>query len=322
MTISRLPKMVLEPAQSPLTGITIIPILIMAAPFVEHETGNKEVTSMPFDIVEGESRVLWTATDGSSTYYKGQLVSIVAASKAMIIGNVVPLAVPAGIADLTNFQIPFGVVIGFNRRSPRYTTVGSMSLEYDTAVITQEDQLARDWTGAEGMYTKGDPQVLLQVATINCTTILRGPICTSALGTAPTVVTDTGGADTTGYTTGGTTTASQLTGVADLTTIYCRTGKNMGLYRTTHDTTTISPDCNIAFPYDVASGDTFVRVPLKQGLSYIYIAGPGLYIDSVLGMATNYFAVMVYKLDLRDAGKEIAEFSFLPEHFTVRRAAA
>ena len=276
---------------------------------------------MPFTIVEGEGRTLWCASDGSSTYYIGQLVSLVAASKAQILGTVVPLAVPAGVQDLTNFQIPFGVVVGFNALTPTYTTVGSASLQYATGVITQADQLARSWTGAEGMYSKGDPQLLIQVARIYPGTIIRGPICNAALGTAPTVVADTVGTDTTGYTTAATTGACEFTPVADLATIYCRSGKNMGLYRVTHDTSTTQPDCNIAFPYDVALGDTFVRVPLKQGISYIYISGPGLYINSALGLATNYFTVFVSKLDLRDAGNETADFEFCTAHFDNYRAA-
>ncbi len=263
---------------------------------------------------------MWVPVDGSSTYYMGQIVSIVAASKGMTLSAVVPLAVPAGAVDLTNFQIPYGVVTGFNTRTPTYATVGSMSLQYEAGVITQAAQLARDFVGAEGMYSKSDPQVLIQITRITPESVLRGPICNAALGTAPTVVTDTGGADTTGYTSAGTTGACDFTPVADVCSIYCRKGSNMGLYRTTHDTSTTAPDANIAFPYDVALGDTFVRVPLKQGFSYAYIAGPGLYIDCGTNFgATNYFLLFVQKLDLRDAGKEIAEFSFSPEHFTFVR---
>ena len=137
---------------------------------------------MPFDVVHNGGRTLWVTADSASTYYKGQIVSLIGASKAMSI-SVKPLAVPAGAVDLTNFQIPYGVVVGFNRRTPRSATVGSMSLEYDTGVITQADQVARDWTGQEGMYSKGDPQPLIQITRITPETVLRGPICNGALGT-------------------------------------------------------------------------------------------------------------------------------------------
>ncbi len=270
---------------------------------------------MPFEIIEhGGEAPIWCATDGSSTYYMGQLVATVVASKA-VGHNMVPLAVPQGAFDLTNFQIPFGVVVGLNRRTPRSTTVGSSSLNYDTGVTSQADQLARDYTGQEGMFTKGDPQVLIQVAEINEHTVLRGPVCNAALGTAPGVVTASA-ASATGWTSAGTTGAPDYTtGVANLHTAYCRTGANMGLYRRLTNTTGTAPVSTIGFPYDVAIGDTFCMVPLAQGISLIYIAGPGLYISSALGLATNYFGVIVKKLDLRESGKETADFRFMSIHF-------
>ncbi len=268
---------------------------------------------MAFKIVEGNVKPIWMGTNGSSTYYLGQLVTYVQASKAIVVGGaVVPLAVPAGIADLTNFQIPAGIVTGINtyRMSAKNSTG-----QYVTGVATQANQLARDFRGAEGMYVKNDPQALIQVTRITPETLIEGPIYNAALGTAPTVVSDTGGADTTGYTSAGTTGACDFTPVANLCTIYARSGANAGMYRVTSDTSTTAPTVTIGFPYDVVLGDTFVRVPLKQGISYIYIGGPGLYIDCSLGAATNYFTVFVEKLDLRRAGEEIAQFRFGNIHF-------
>lgn len=270
-----------------------------------------------FKVKEGVGRTLWVAGDGSSTYYIGQLVSLVAAGKAHTPGTVVPLAVPAGAADATNFQIPFGVVVGFNKRT---TTRNSTYGLYDGGVLTQALQLARDWVLNEGMYSKGDPQVLLKVAEILPSTVLEGPIYNAAYGTAPTVVADTAGTDTTGYTTAGTTGACDFTPVANLATIYCRSGANKGLYRTTNDTTNTAPDVTVAFPYDVVLGDTFVRVPLKQGFSHMYIGGPGMYIDCSQLDATNAFHTVVYKLDLREASKETATFRFCADHFSFARA--
>lgn len=274
---------------------------------------------MSFSIVEGEGRTFWAATDGSSTYYKGQLVSYTAASKAQTYGTVVPLAVPAGVTDITNFQIIAGVVVGFNRRTPQYTTVGSISCEYDTGVATQAALLARDYTGQEGMYSKGDPQVLVQIAEITSSTIIRGPFYNAAYGTAITVLTNTA-ADTTGGTSAFTTNATQFTPTTLTGTTYCRTGANMGLYRVNTDTSTTAPSNTVAFPYDIAVGDTFVRVPMKQGFSKIYIAGPGLYIGASLGLVTNTFEVICYKLNLAEAGKEYAEFRFTASHFDYRQA--
>ena len=268
--------------------------------------------------IENPRRVVQMAGDGSSAYYVGQIVSYIAASKAATPGTVLPLAVPAGAADTTNFQIPAGVVVGINARTPVYGA--TLKANTVTGVLTQADQLARDWALNKGMYSIGDPQVLLDVAIIEPCSLLEGPIFNAAYGTAPTVVTDTGGADTTGYTTAGTTGACDFTPVANYATIYCRTGANAGLYRTTNDTSTTAPDVTVAFPYDVALGDTFVRVPVKQGYSRIYIAGPGMYIDASATPATNYFSVFVEKLDLKTAGSETALFRFASVHFDPMRA--
>ena len=149
--------------------------------------------------------------------------------------------------------------------------------------------------------------------------LIEGPIFNAAYSTACAIVTDTGGADTTGYTTAGTTGAAPFTPVANICTIYCRTGANAGLYRTTNDTSTTAPDVTVAFPQDVALGDTFVRVPLKQGISEIYIGGPGLYIDQAL-TATDNFHVIVKRLDLTVSGSESAQFWFSGDHFSNMRA--
>jgi hypothetical protein len=272
---------------------------------------------MAFKVIQGAVDEFWAASDGTSAYYTGQLVAFTAAGKADTPGTVVPLAVPAGVADTTNFQVIAGVVTGFNLRTPvRDATTG---LDTATGSVTQAAQLARDWAGNGGMYAIGDPQLLVKVALINLGTLLEGPIFNAAYGTACAIVTDTGGADTTGYTTAGTTGAAPFTPVANICTIYCRTGANAGLYRTTNDTSTTAPDTTTAFPYDVVLGDTFVRVPLKQGLSEVYIGGPGLYIDQSL-TATNNYHIICKKIDLTTSGSEKAQFWFTGDHFNNMRA--
>lgn len=273
--------------------------------------------SYGFSIAEGTARTFWAGTDGTSTYYMGQLVAFSAASKAATPGTVVPLAVPAGAFDTTNFQVIAGIVVGFSDMTQTFGTYG----QYATGVVTQAAQLARSYyNGGTGMYSPNDPQVLVQVALITPDTVIKGPICETG-GTAPTVVTDTGGADTTGYTTAGTQTACSFTPVANTCSVYCRSGKNMGLYRTTNDTSKTAMDVTVAFPYDVVAGDTFVRLSLKQGLSLVYISGPGLYLDNTLsGGSTNYFGAKVYNIKADEAGKEYAEFSFDAIHFTQIRS--
>lgn len=263
---------------------------------------------------------IWCSGNGSSTYYVGQLVSIIGASQAQILnGCCQPLAVPAGVNDTTNKQIPWGVVVGLNRYYDQSTTVGTGSFVYEAGVLTQANQLARTFAGAEGMYIKGDPQALIQVERIYPQTILRGNIYNAAVGTAPTLLTTTA-ASSTGFNSAGTTNACDYTPVADYSTIYCRTGANAGLYRVRHDTSTTGPVCPLNFPYAVAIGDTFVSVPLKQGYSTVYIGGPGLYIDDSNNGGTNCFGIHVTRLGLEIAGSEYAEFSFDLDHFCEQRA--
>ena len=275
-----------------------------------------------FSISNGTSRVVQCATDGTSTYYMGQLVAFSAAAKAATPGTVVPLAVPAGAFDTTNFQVIAGIVVGFSDMNQTFsTTAATLGLQYSTGVVTQAAQLARShYNGGTGMYSPNDPQLLVDVALIGPDTVIKGGICETG-GGAPTIETDTGGADTTGYTTAGTQTASSFTPVANTCSVYCRSGKNMGLWRTTNDTSTTAMDVTVAFPYDVASGDKFARFSIKQGLSLIYISGPGLYIDNTLsGGTTDYFGAKVLRIKADEAGKEFAEFMFDAIHFTQIRS--
>lgn len=278
-----------------------------------------------FSVVEKPGRTYWAASDGSSTYYKGQLVSFVAASKANTNGTVVPLAVAAGAADLTNYQVIAGVVIGFGRRTPQYTTLGSLTVEYEAGVVTQAAQIAREFTGAEGMYVKADPQVLIQIQEILPETVIRGPIFNAAYGTLVGVSTLTavGASPADGMVTAATANAADAASILNMGTIYCRSGANRGIYRVNKNTSSTAPSVTTAFPYDEVVGDTFVVVPLKQGHSTVVIAGPGMYISSgsaPVAAGTDRFDIFVYKLNLEVAGSEYAEFRFGADHFSTFRA--
>jgi len=277
-----------------------------------------EVKNM-FRIAEGPSRTFWVAGNGTGTYYIGQLQSYLAANAAATPGTIVPLAVPAGAADTTNKQIPAGIAVGFNSRVQTSNSGG----QYSTAVVSSANQLARDWMFQEGMYVKGDPQLLIQLAEILPETIIEGDIRNAAIGTAPTLLTVSASTDADGMiSVGVTTNATQFTPVAHKCTIYCRSGRNAGLYRVTKDTSTTVPQVTTAFPYNVAVGDTFVRVPFKQGFSGVYIGYgvPGMAVDSAIEDAANTnFSVMIYKMDLSVALKETVQFRFATTHFDVLR---
>lgn len=270
-----------------------------------------------FEIAEGTARTVWMAADGSSTYYVGQLVGFNASAGAMSTGAVVPLPVPSGVFDATGEVVIAGIVVGLDQLTPTYGTYGQY---ISAAITTQADLLARDrYNGGRGMYAPNDRQVMVEVALIDSTTVLKGPICETG-GTAPTVVTDSAGSAT-GYTSAGTTSACSFTPVANTSSIYCRSGANMGLYRVTTDTSTTAPAVTVAFPYDVVAGDTFVRLSLKQGLCHAYISGPGLYLDNTLsGGTTNSYGIHCLYIDAKTAGSEYAVFRFDGVHFSVVRA--
>jgi len=271
-----------------------------------------------FKVVEGGGRTVWCSTNGTGTYYIGQLVAIQQASKANVVGGTcVPLAVPAGDADTTNFQVIFGIVSGTNNRTPISNSTG----EYITGVSTQALQLARENAFQEGMYGKGDPQALIQVTEITPCTVIEGPIFDTTYKAVTPVSTVSVSTDTDGMVSANVTiNAATFTPVANRATLYCRSGANAGLYRVTASTSTTAPQVTVAFPYDIVVGDTFCYVPYKQGLSRAYIDGPGLFLDSNNGGATNNFLIFVYKLDLSTPGKESAQFRFAATHFDPMRA--
>ena len=279
---------------------------------------------MSFQVVEGAIRKIWCATDGASTYYIGQLVGVTGAAVAYIDGTVSPLPVPAGSSNLTDDTVVFGVVTGNNDENPVFTTVGNQSLRSISGVTTQAALVARKsagYFGQEGMYIKGDSQPLLEVAVIGPQTVLKGDIYNGALGTVCAIVTDQDGTDATGYTTAGLTDAAPFTPADMLHTYYCRKGTNAGQYRTGVGTSTTAPDVQIAFETNVALGDEFVPVPLKQGYSMPYIDGPGLYFDQGTDAVTNSYEVIVLELNLEVSGKEHAIFMFSANHFLQSRDA-
>jgi len=277
-----------------------------------------------FRVVEGAIRTIWCSLDSSSRYYVGQLVATTAAAVAYVDGVVAPLPVPAGSSNLTDDTVVFGVVTGTNDITPTFVTVGNQSLQYIDGVATQAAQEARKsagFFGAEGMYTKGDPQPLVEVAVIGPMTSLSGDIYNGALGTVCATVTDQDGTDATGYTTAGLTDAAPFTPADSLHTYYCRTGTNAGLYRVGNGTSTTAPDVTIAFPNNVALGDEFVPVPVKQGWSMPYIAGPGLYIDQGTDAVTDSYEINVIELNLQESGKEHVIFAFSANNFLQSRNA-
>jgi hypothetical protein len=273
-----------------------------------------------FEIAEGTARTFWAAADAASTYYIGQPVAWNNVQATHSIGTVLPLLTAQGAYDTTLRQCIAGVVVGFNNRVQTY----SSGVEYGVgACATQALQLARNWISEPGMYKKGDPQPLVEVAAIFPHTILRAPICNGTAGVAPSVLTITALGGTDGMVTADTTAANDAASILNMGTIYFRSGLNMGLYRVNKNTTITAPSVTTAFPYDTAVGDTLVAVPFKQGQSVLNYTTGNLFLNcgtAPTAAGTNQFGINIYRLDLSVAGEEYAEFSFMADHFCRARA--
>jgi len=266
---------------------------------------------MSFKISSGNPQVFetWRHVDYSSagaTLYVGQLVKTDG-------DGVNVIAVASGAPDASNDQNFDGVITGTNNLNPLFDA--TYKTQYITSVVSQANQVARECAFMQGDVIGGEKAAMVKVAMITADTILEAPLYNAAYGTAPTVLTVTTGS-TTGA--GFTSNACQMTPVADKCTTYCRTGANAGLWRISKDTSTTVETNDLYWPYDIAIGDTFIRVPLVKGWSYAYIDAAGMYIDVSATPATNYFLINVLELvDFDQPGKERVRFRFAPRHLGV-----
>ena len=276
-----------------------------------------------FRVIENPTKPIWLPVDYNNatgqTVYVGQIVCC--GKRATAASNGVFPWIPAGVSDSTAAQVPFGVVIGTNNRTPLWST--TYNTEYITAVQSQAAQVARDWVGQEGMFSKADPQPLVQVALLSAETVLEGDIKVCSAGTyASTALTEavvtTGSTTGAGFTPGTTGFDTSAAAVAYNYTCYCRTGGNMGLYRTSYDTAATGVAAKTFYtywPYDIAIGDKFVGVPLALGSCLaMFDTTPGsICIDANADVdTTNYINIDVLSLDLRFSGKEVARFRLNP----------
>ena len=269
---------------------------------------------MGFSIVESPVRYVWSYVDNADrstwpTLRIGQLVYQVSDG----VGN---LGQASGAADTSGKKIPFGVVIGTNHRNTSYDTT------YKTDSITAYDPHSNSVERVLGeghIASRGDRSAMVQVAVIGPNTVLKGKIFKTSFGTAPDVSTVTTGSTTGAGFSGGA--GSFTTPVADLCSVYCRTGANQGMYRVTTDTSATVKTVGHYFPYDIAIGDKFVQVPMRpQGKSYVQTDAQAMFIDAAANPATNYWIINVLELDLSVAGMEHVKFQFNADHFTAARA--
>jgi len=268
-------------------------------------------------IVGDAPQLIWATIKPSATIYVGSLVSI--DQSALDEGFVVrPIA--AGASNTTNKDMPYGVCVGTNRKIPVYSSTYNAEYITDPGVTGVRTDTT-EYVGVEGVYGKGSKQAMVQIALIDANTVLRAPIRNNAIGTAISELTSSAG-NANGLTV--TTGACDFTPVANLCTIYARSGVNAGQYRITDDTsTTVAAWDREMLSTTATTGEKYVRVPLRpQGVSYITI-GDGTvasYIDASKTPATDYDIVHVVRLDLSTAGNEYAEFKFDADAFSTARA--
>ena len=267
--------------------------------------------SLGFQVVHSPVKPIWVPVDSTSTLAHGMLVYYGKATPANTAGiTVMPAA--SGACDVTNCLVPFGVVVGDNNATPTYSTLATALIKKQTitGVDTAAAQLARDYRLAEGMYAKGDPQPLVQVARITPETVLRGYFRGSATVGTTTISTLTlaSGAATTGFVTN----SAQFTPVADNHTVYCVKGANAGLYRVGTGTSATTWAFTREFPNTPAVGDTFKAVNVRQGLCRMNVDTTyGLWIDNTADLTSNYYVINVLDINLGgEAGTEYCDFSF------------
>lgn len=269
-----------------------------------------------FSIIKEAGEKIWVPVEPAATLYNGQLVAVDTSGLADGIGNM-PVAV--GASNTTNKDVPYGVVVGNNLKNQLYNS--TYKTNYITAVAAGSSHGdATEYAMVDGVFGKSDHRAYVLVELIKgSSTVIRGNIFNAATGTAPTLLTATV-ASTDGL--GTTTNATQVTPVANLCSIYCRTGANQGAYRILDTTSTTVHTWTQAMNHDIAIGDTFVATGLRHfGSSYLQLSATvSLWVEASASPATNYFVVEIERLDLSVAGQEYVEFRFNADNFCLARA--
>lgn len=261
-----------------------------------------------------DSQCIWVPLDstaGPETAYEGQLVKSGG-------DGVLNAGTASGAGDTTTKAVLMGIVIGTNDSFETQTFDDTYKGASIASVVTQEAQAARKFFGVEGMWVKNDPQAFVRIALITPHTRIKVPLYNATYGIAPTLLTvTTGSATGLGFTSN----ACDFTPVADLGTAFCRTGANAGIYRISDDTSTTVETNDVAFPQDIAIGDTFIRVPMRPfGVSYVQTDAEATFFNVAASPATDYWIFHVHQLNLKEAGKEYAIGTFAPCHFDLVRA--
>jgi len=262
-------------------------------------------------VVQGSPQNIWVPVVAAGTTYVG---GIVCTGQNALDEGVKMLPDASGVDDVDNQNVPFGVIIGNNLKVPTYNTTYKCQYMGAPAAADAHDGASKEYYGVEGPWSKGDPVPMVKVSVITPDTVLRAPLYVAAVGTGPTVMTATAGSSTGVQVVAS---AGQITNVANLGTIYCRTGQNAGCYRIRDDNDdgTSAATWDLAMPKDGAAGDTYVTVPMRPyGHAVIQFESTACtFIDVNDNTAANgdaLRAIIVLRLDLRVAKEEYVEFMF------------
>ncbi len=275
---------------------------------------------MAFHIVHPESHQMsWVPILAAQTVYNQ---SIIAVDSATPLEGVFPIPTAAGANNLTNEDIPAGIVIGFNATADNVLHSTAKGLQYMTApaagaAVTSTTQ----YRGVEGPWPRSDKMAMAHIHHIDACTVIRGDLFDTSYGTAQAavLVTTASGGDGLDCITA----ASTVATVANFGTMYFRDGANMGLYRTltsASDTTHTWLQATIAA---VAVDDSVMVVNgLRPYLTcFMQTDATATFIDTNAALTSHYFRINVRRLDLSVPGKEYVEFTFDASNFSAHRAA-
>jgi hypothetical protein len=266
-------------------------------------------------VAHGNPQTIWVPIEDAATIYVGGLATV---NQTALTEGITMLPDAAGVANVTNHDMPMYAVIGTNRKTPLYDS--TYKCEYITAPASADphDGASIEYFGVEGSYSLGDQIAMAKVACIDHTTVLSAPIFNAAVGTAPTEVACTvRSADGLGCTTD----AIDFTGIAvPWQTFYFRSGGNRGTYRmseTAHATVHTWGTATVA---DIEVGDKLVAVPCRThaNSTVMFDATSASFVDAAdppVAAGTHRWAINVRRLDLSVAGQERVEFNFDAGHF-------
>jgi len=263
---------------------------------------------MGFSVVQGTPYIGWFPVDGTDTCYVGQIVT--SYSK----GGMLPVGAGVFSGNAT-YNKPWGVVVGTSNATPGYNS--TYKCEYITAVDPHTAGQSEKNVMWESNVPRGDGQMWVQVAIITPETVLKGPIFNATYGVAPIV-----GTVSAGNTSGKNCTTTAAADVAPLTAnnsfMYFRSGANRGLYRIQSNTSTTALANPIAFPNDIAVGDTVMCMPFRHfGHTLVQFDAEATFIDSAGNCNDTGWAVNMLRVDLSEAGNEWAMFMFNPVSLAV-----